>query len=77
MRKVKTSLADYLGNPSMSLQEVAVTMGCTKENIRQIEVKALRKLLRKLRARNVFCTADICGDAPLAERDEYHVNSAR
>ena len=38
------------GIEPMTLQEVADTMGITRERVRQIEVKALFKLRRKLSA---------------------------
>lgn len=38
----------------MTLEEVAGVLGCTRERVRQIEVKAMRKLRRALAKRNMF-----------------------
>lgn len=38
----------------MTLEEVAGVLGCTRERVRQIEVKAMRKLRQALAKRNMF-----------------------
>lgn len=46
---------------NMTLEEIAECMGITRERVRQIETKALRKLARQLRARGIN-PEDLFGD---------------
>ena len=46
---------------NMTLEEIADCMGITRERVRQIETKALRKLARQLRARGIN-PEDLFGD---------------
>lgn len=42
-----------IDEPYMTLQQIADTMGCSREMIRQIEESALRKCRKRLRAMGV------------------------
>ncbi|BDX21253.1 hypothetical protein TUM22923_05740 [Polynucleobacter sp. TUM22923] len=44
---------------SLTLKEVGEVMGVTRERIRQVEVKALIKLRKKLGLRNIRCMNQI------------------
>ena len=46
---------------NMTLEEIADCMGITRERVRQIETKALRKLARQLRLRGIN-PEDLFGD---------------
>jgi DNA-directed RNA polymerase sigma subunit (sigma70/sigma32) len=55
-------LAGVKAHTPMTLEEIGAIMGCTRERIRQIEVKALRKLKRGLINRGVLKYSDISAD---------------
>lgn len=42
-----------------TLEEVASVWGITRERVRQLEARALEKLARQLRWRNIYRTADV------------------
>lgn len=44
---------DQLKDPFMTLQEIADTMGVSREMVRQIEQSALRKCRKRLRAMGI------------------------
>lgn len=44
----------WRSNDGMTLEQVGAVLGCTRERVRQIEKKALRKLRKALRERGFF-----------------------
>jgi DNA-directed RNA polymerase sigma subunit (sigma70/sigma32) len=50
------------GGGGMTLEQVGAVLGCTRERVRQIETKALRKLRKKLIERGIYKYGDISAD---------------
>lgn len=55
-------MAGVKAHTPMTLEEIGAIMGCTRERVRQIETKALRKLKRGLIERGIFKYNDISAD---------------
>ncbi len=53
MGKAEKRDAPYSRDYAMTLDEVAEIMGISKERVRQIECKALRKIKKRLEARGI------------------------
>jgi DNA-directed RNA polymerase sigma subunit (sigma70/sigma32) len=63
-------LAGVSAQTPMTLEEIGAVLGCTRERVRQIEKKALRKLKFRLMELGVIAGSDLI-DTPYGTSDKF------